>query len=710
MPKQLKASVKLDTRDAIASLRKLEQRINAVNRAVNKQSTTSSKLSTSIDRASRAADRLHKANERAATSAAKINKNYQKSSSVVGTLAKKVGSLAKAYLGVMAARAAINVSDTVTRAENQLNNLPGGSPERTAATMDKVYAAAMRSRSDYSSMLSDVGKLMTLSGEAFQNNEDNAIRFQEIMAKSYALGNMSAAEQASSMYQLTQALGAGVLQGDELRSVREGAALAYQKIEQFAQSVFKTDESLKELASQGLITSDIVVAAIMNAEDEINKSFENTNRTFADLGKAIKSNATKAFEPVGQALNRALNTGAFANIANTLGMVFNAVAKAVLFVFNIISSVFNFIVDNWPTILKVILTIATVIGVALLPKLIAQITYLAWAAMYYIVVGAQAVWAALKAAAAWVMANWPLVLMLTILAALIIAVIWVADSFVDACGIIVGSVFAAGAIIYNLGVGVLNAIMQAVWSIFVDPMMGIIEWFVNAFSGGFNGILGAAANAIGQMVSIVLGGLKIITKAIDAVAGSSLTDKISGWQTSVKSWGKTETAVTHSVEAPSIKRMSVGDAYSSGYEWGASAGQWMSDKVSGIGSLINNALGTNGSNGLPDPNDPAYDIGGAYDPSGANDDIANGLKKLGNIDDNTGKVADSMDLADEDLEYLRKIAEQEWKREYTTANIVVDMTNNNTVNGDGDLDGIVTRLADKLYEEMDYLANGVYAY
>lgn len=704
MPKQLKASVKLDTRDAIASLKRLEQRINAVNKAVNKQATTSTKLDKSIERASRTAEKLHRANEKAANSAAKIHKNYQKSGTAVSFLAKKVGMLAKTYLGIMGAKAAITVSDNVTRAENQLNNLPGGSPERTAATMDKVYAAAMRSRSDYSGMLSDVGKLMTLSGEAFQNNEDNAIRFQEIMAKSYALGNMSAAEQASSMYQLTQALGSGVLQGDELRSVREGAALAYQQIEKFAQGVFKTDESLKELASQGLITSDIVVAAIMNAEDEINKSFENTNRTFADLGKAIKSNAVKAFEPVGQALNRALNTGAFANIATTLGMVFNALAKAILFVFSILEAVFNFVADNWTIIAKVILSIAAIIAVALLPKLVAQITYLAWAAMYYIVVGAQAVWAAIQTAAAWAIANWPLLLMLAILAIIIITIIWVADSFVDACGIIVGAIFWVLGVIHNIVAFIIN-LMFGLLTLICGIAYNIGVAFVNAFY--------SAKAAFWEWVGECLNGTGLIARAVSKIAELfgldqvSIDQKISASKSKMLEPRDLEASVNASNIVPYTD---LGDMYDKGYGYGAKGGQWVSDKVSGIGDLISNSLGMGGSEGLPNPYDPAYDITGGYDPSGANDDIANGLKKLGNIDDNTGSIADSMELTDEDLDYLRKIAEQEWKREYTTANIVVDMTNNNTVNGDGDLDGIVTRLADKLYEEMDYLANGVYAY
>ena len=144
-----------------------------------------------------------------------------------------------------------------------------------------------------------------------------------------------------------------------------------------------------------------------------------------------------------------------------------------------------------------------------------------------------------------------------------------------------------------------------------------------------------------------------------------------------------------------MSRWAYGDAYATGYEWGASAGQWVSDKIDGIGSLL--------SGKLPTAFDPNYNVGGI----GNGYDVPDALK---GIEGNTGKIADSMDLTHEDLEYLRRVADMEWKKEFTTAEIKIDMTNNNQVNGDGDLDGIVTRLADKLYEEMNVLANGVYSY
>jgi hypothetical protein len=132
----------------------------------------------------------------------------------------------------------------------------------------------------------------------------------------------------------------------------------------------------------------------------------------------------------------------------------------------------------------------------------------------------------------------------------------------------------------------------------------------------------------------------------------------------------------------------------------------------GLGKLdnLNNALKDSGTGGkgskLPNPNDPALGVGGSYDPSNA----LKGIKgDVGDISGNTGAIADSMELTQEDLEYLRDVANMEWKKEFTTATVHVDMSNYNTVNGDSDLDGIVTRLADKLYEELDMVANGVYA-
>lgn len=676
--KQLTAKVRLDVTQAEKKLKLLERRINKVNNLVNKQAIATGGISVGFRNATKQVDNF--------------NKSVKKSSSSVGFLTKKVKALAATYLGVMGAKALINTSDVITSAENKLNNIPGGNAQQTQGTLDKTYAAAQRSRGDYGAMLSNVGKTMTLASDAFQNNVDNAIKFQEIMSKAYTVGGASDAEQASSMYQLVQALGSGVLQGDELRSVREGAAYAYKEIEKFAQEIYNTEESLKDLASEGKITSDIVVAAIMDAEDKINEAFNNTDRTFAQVGTSLKNTAIKAFEPVLQMLNDALNSQAGQAIVNGIGNAIIIVANLTLYLFNLIKGIYQFVVDNWTLISKIIMTIGAIIAIALLPKLFAQIQFLIWTIAYYGYVAAAAVASALTSAAAWLAANWPLLLMLTILAAIVVAIIWVADSFVDACGIIVGAVYWVGAVIYNIIAFILNTIVGLFNAILlITQNIGIA--FYNAWQ--------SAKASFWEWVSECLNGTGLIAKAVSKIAelfgldAVSIDAKISAAKGKMLDYNSMSD-ITAGFSAIDYKNLS--DSYNKGYEVGAKGGQWITDKVTGIGDWLNNKLGLNGA--LPDAFDPNYAVGGDYDPS----------KALKGIGDDTGKIADSMDLTKEDLEYLRRVADMEWKKEYTTAEIKVEMNNTNQINGDSDLDGIVTRLADKLYEEMNVVADGVYVY
>lgn len=713
--KELKAKVTLDVASATKKLDALAKHIDNVNKAVNKTSSQAAKMTNALNKTIPKITKAKQATDKWAASANKVNHNFSKSSGVIAGVTKKLKGLASTYLGVMGMKAVVNTSDTITRTKNQLNNMEGGNPERTAQAMDKIYAASQRSRSGYSEMLSDVGKLMTLSADAFQNNEDNAIRFQEIMNKSFKLGNMSAAEQASSMYQLVQALGSGVLQGDELRSVREGAALMYKEIENFAQGVLNTEESLKDLASKGVITSDIVVAAVMNAEETITKKFNNTKMTFMDAWTNIKNVAIKSFEEISSRLESALNSEAGVAIINGIGFAITVVMNTILWLWDTFASFFEWCGANWNWLGRVIVNVLAIVGIVmtalLFPKFVAWIGYILFAIQYYIVLGAQAVLAGLKAAAAWAIANWQLALIILVIAAVVSAVIWMAGSFEQAIGMIVGIIAAAGAFIYNLAVGVINGILQLLWTA-TEPFIGIIEWMLNACMGGFDTFGGAVANLIGQIISWFLSLGKVVTKIIDAIFGTDWTSGLNALQDTVLAWGKNEKGITISREAPTVasitgdklpNRIAYDVAYDAGYEIGYNGASWLTDKFSEIGDKLS---GKNGIGDLPNPNDPAYSVGGNYDPTGANDDINKALDK---IKGDTGDIADSMKLTDEDLEYLRRIAEMEWKKEFTTATVKVDMSNYNTLNSDTDLDGIVTKLSEKLQEELDAVANGVYA-
>ena len=648
MPKELKASVKLDAKSALDTLDKLQKKIDAVNKAINKTSGANNQISKNLDKANTSANNVAKnvkkvddANKKAANSANKIAGGYKKSNSAVSVLTKNLRTLASTYIGVMGAKAVLGASDTITSAENKLNYLNGGDAADTQFTMDKTYAAAQRSRGDYGDMISNVSKSMTLAGDAFQGNVDNAIRFQEIMSKAYTIGGASAAEQSSSMYQLIQALGSGTLQGDELRSVREGAPIAYKEIEKFAQGVYNTTDSLKDMASEGKITSDMVVAAMMQAGTGIDEAFANTDMTFAQAFTSIKNMALQAFRPVLQMLNDALNSDMGRAIIDGLGKAFVVVANIVLWLAGIVGQVFTWFYENWDWLKWVVLAV------------------LAAVTAHLVVLAATAFWAGLQALGAFLAGISPLYVWIIIIVLLI-------GLFMMFTGEIIGGMLGAWEVIKAVCTWISNA-----WN---NMCANLSSWFWNAIADMLEG------------VDWLLKGINKIRSAL-----GKETISIEGIR------AKADASKAKVVE----NNLDVGSAWDTGYTKGYAIGTDLKDKISSFVSLDNltSGLGLNTSSYLPGAYDSAYGVDGAYDPN----------KALKNIDGNTGKMADSMDLTSEDLEYLRKIADMEWKKEYTTASITVDMSNYNTVSGDGDLDGIVTKLADKLYEEMDYLANGVYA-
>lgn len=791
--KTLNASVKLDTKSAVSSLTKLEKKIKAVNTAINKTSTGNNKLNTAINKAVTAtnkldsatkkvanttqkvantANKVNTANEKAANSTRKMRDGYNSSNAAANRLLGTMRSLASTYLGIMGAKAVIGASDTITSAENRLNNLPGGNPQLTQESMDKVYAAAQRSRSGYGDMLSNVSKTMTLAGDSFDNNIDNAIRFQEIMAKAYTVGGASAAEQASSMYQLVQALGSGVLQGDELRSVREGAPIAYKEIEKFAQGVFNTDKSLKELASQGLITSDLVVAAIMNSEEQINKSFENTQMTFAQTWEMIKNMALQAFRPVLKTLGSIVNSDTGKAIMDGIGRGFVMLANIIIWVMDILASFFSWCAENWDWLQYVV------------------IFALAAIATWLIYTGTIAVISAVKAAVAWLMVHWQLALIIGIIALLVVAIVWLANTTVSGCQFVIIALLLVAAAILLIGiitgstaliVIAIILILIAVFIMFAQEIIGSAYWlgavlwnviagignfFVacwnwicavayNVFAGicnfgmalynvivaicknigiAFENCWIFAQNAFWGFIASVLDGLSDFEDIIDAIAEALGVDDFSfsglikdvedkqqeykefidlgdAWDAGLNTYQYKDLGTAWSDGMSTFEYKDLGEAYAAGAQVGKNIQNAVDDWGTSMKDSISNMIPSGDiESGIGDPmagsylpgiNDPTYGLGKDYDPSGM-------LDSLGNIDDNVGNISDSMDLSNDDLEYLRKIAEMEWRNEFTTAEIKIDMTNNNTVNGERDLDGIVEYLSDVLRSEMTNVAYGTH--
>lgn len=814
--KTLTARVKFDTKTAEASLKRLSRQITNLQKAVDKVTNKStSKLATHINKATTATNKLNAAVNRVATStnrvatatqrvkdatlkakdsANRLGGAYDNANRSANGLLSTIKRVAATYLGMQSIGLAIKTSDTITSAENRFNNLKGATPENTSEAMDKIYAAAQRSRSSYSGMLSDVSKTMTLAGDSFQDNIDNAIRFQEIMAKAYVVGGASATEASTSMYQLVQALGSGTLAGDELRSVREGAPIAYKEIEKFVQGVLDTELSLKDLASQGLITSDIVVAAIMNAEEEITSSFDNTQATFGQTWNNIKNTAIKAFEPVLQQLNDALNSSTGQAMIEGISNALVGLANIVSWIFSVFSSFFTWCSENWEWLKYVVVGVITVI----------LSLFAMWAA--------KAIVTAITNIISFVAQYWALLLIVAAIMAIlyvyelwrqgaistveaIIAVLFILATVALIVGIAMGAMWliwvalavAAIAVIimyFSELCGYINVGIQAIvesWLWCGNIIFGVWEWIKAAFNNAIEGIVVGFKNSVSWIVNFAMGlwnsikaiaenigiafsnawigaqnmfwgfiqacleGIQFLEPAINAIAEvfgfdgftlSGVIDNVKNKQQEYKSFvsvGDAWNSGYNTRDYVSGEYQDLGDAwskgfntydvfqdgwasnaYDSGFAWGQgiedTINQWGSqfqseDNKNGIFSDIGNMLNLDG---LLDPHDEKYGVNGGYDPSGADEDINKALEKLGNIDDNVGDIKGSMDLQDDDLEYLRKIAEMEWRNEFTTAEIKVDMSNYNTINGEQDLDGIVEHLADTLRSEMTNVAYGVH--
>ncbi len=264
----------------------------------------------------------------------------------------------------------------------------------------------------------------------------------------------------------------------------------------------------------------------------------------------------------------------------------------------------------------------------------------------------------------------------------------------SAIGIICGLVAFACANTVNLVIGLINAILHIV-SCLVEPFIGIFEWILNAVSGGFDSFGGAIANLIGNIISWFLSLGKIVTKIIDAMFGTDWTSGLNDLQDTVLSWGKTDTAITLDRDGVEIDyRMDPEKAFENGAAWG----DGLSEK---IGDFDLSAL-----LGIETPEDlegiSAEDYVFDLDNSGINDN-------LDNIATDTGAISDSMDVTQEDLKYLRDIAEQESINKYTLAEVKIEQTNHNNVSSGMDLDGVVSGLTDAVNEAVDIVTEGVHA-
>ena len=601
-------------------------------------------------------DKMEKYYIKAAKAQERLNTGMQTGTQGAVNLVSQIGKLAAAAGAGIGIKKLIGLSDQMTSTTARLSFLvdDGGSVDELEA---KIMASAQRSRAAYLDTASAVASMGSNAGAAFGSN-DELIAFMEQVNKQFVIGGASAQGQSAAMLQLTQAMAAGALRGEELNSILENAPGIARAIEQY---MGIAEGSIKSYAEKGAVSATVVKNALLSIADETNAKFNGMAMTWGQVWTQMGNIALKVTQPLLTAINW------LANNLSVIGPIVLGLGTAFL-VFQVAA--------HW-TQIAAVATAAYHAVVNLLSIGFGVLTGNTAAASAAVFTFNSALLAS--------PITWIIMLIAVVIGLLygVVAIInKVTGTSISATGLICGAVAVAGAIIANTAIGVLNAIIQYIWTIFVAPFLGIVEWILNVCNGGFNSFGDAVANLIGQIIGWFLNLGKVVTTIIDAIFGTNWTAGLESLQSSVTAWGKNENAITLDKNAPTIDyRFEYGDAWAAGNDFG----KGIDAKIGGM-----------------------FNMGGLGDTSGF--DLGDIAAYTGETANNTGKTADALAVTEEQLEYLRDIAERDAINRFTTAEVKIDMTGmTNRIDGSADLDGVISQLTESFTEALVTAAEGVHA-
>ena len=626
----------------------------------------------------------------------------------------------------------LNYSDELTLTKARIDLINDGQ-RTTAELQEDIYRAAQRSRGSYQDMAKSVAKLGMLAGDAFKNN-DEMVAFTELMNKSFTVSGASESEKSAAMYQLTQAMSSGMLQGDELRSIRENAPMFYQAI---AEYTGKSTAELKEMGANGEITADIMKNALFSAGDDIEAKMEQMPKTFGNAMTSIQNSASYYLQPVADRISEMLNSDTFQNSVNVILQIIQGLANGAIWVFDAIGNAIQFFKDNMWITIPVVTALAVVLTGLLVPALASMIgkvllSIATWAIAHWqlllvaavigIVVGAITtmnpvlltlagiIGILVLAYAAWQVAQWAtntamyacpivwiIVLVIALVAAIYLFIDWIAKATGIASsglGMIAGGVNVVIQFFKNLGLMVANialaignaigALASNMMTAFGNAIKSIQAWFWGLLETGTNVILGITEmlNKL-PFVDIDTKGLtsaakKYAKKKADAEDSKeeykNIADEFNKGMSTFEAFGDSW----------------VSDAFNDGKAWGDNAAASIADAV---GSFDPSAM-LEGI--MPDMDQTQPDMGG-YDYSSMIDPNGNLPVSI-----EADKTSNEVDISDEDLKLLKDIATKDYMLNYKhiTPNVNIQFGD---VKETADINAIKDELDRMMQEELSEL-------
>jgi tape measure domain-containing protein len=628
-----------------------------------------------------------------------ISAGTQQANELTNTIKRAVA----AYVSIQSVGKALNISDELVQTTSRLNMMNDG-VQTTAELVNMVYAAAQDARGSFSQMADVVARFGNNAKDAFSSSEE-VVAFADLIQKQMTIAGASTQEAANAELQLSQALGSGVLRGDELNSIFEQAPNLIQNIADYLDVPIG---KIREMAADGELSADVVKAAIFSAADDINSKFNEMPMTWGQIWQSMQNTALIAFQPVLQRLNDLANSEAFQTFIQGAIEAMATLANILLNVFEVAASVGAFIGDNWSIIAPIIYGVIAALGAYLaIMGIVNAITAISAAidatkaAADALAAGQTFLWTVqqygLNAALAMCPITWIIVLIIALIAiifAVCNAIAKMTGIANSGFGVITGGVNVVIQFFKNLGLTVANialgignaiaALASNMMTAFHNAICSVQSWFYNLLSTALSVIEGICS-ALNKLPFVEFDYSGISSAADDyAAKASEAAGNKEDYQSISDAFNEGFTTFD------AFQDGWASDAFNAGAAWG----DGIADKVSNF-SLSD----VFGQTDIPNVGDYTSGFNDAIANSGVGDSI-------GNIDDNTGKIKDSLDVTEEDLKYLRDIAEQESINRFTTAEVTINQTNNNNVSSDTDLDGFITALDDAMGEAIDEVTNG----
>ena len=643
--------------------------------------------------ANREVDNMAEGYRRAAQQEEVLNRGLRNGASAADGMLGRVKSLVATLAAGAGIKAILGMSDKMTSTSARLSFLvdDGGSVD---ALEQKIMASAQRSRAAYLDTASAIASMGANAGSAFSDN-DELIAFMEQVNKQFVIGGATAEGQSAAMLQLTQAMAAGALRGEELNSILENAPGIARAIESY---MGVAEGSIKQYAEQGLITSEVVKNALFSVADETNAKFESMPMTWAQVWTTMQNKALSIFDPILARINQVANSERFSTVTDGIISGLAGIAAVAGVVLDLLISGGALVVDNWswisPIVWGLVAAFLAYNTVALITNgingamaLAEGVKAAALAMSTGATFAATAAQYGLNAALLACPITWIVVLVIALVAAFYAAVAAIhhfAGTSLSATGLIMGAFAVAGAFLINLVLGVVNFVIGLGVELY-----NLIATFANFFANVFNDPVGAIINLFAGMFDFILGIVESAASLIDTVLGTDMSSAVAGFRNTVAT--KVEEIVGDQVEVMEkldasdyqIQRIEYGDAWAAGND----LGKGIEDAV---GGLFDFDLGT------------GEDYGAGF----TMDDIANSAALTA---ENTGATADALTASNEELAYLRDIAEREAINRFTTAEVRIDMTGmTNRIEGNADLDGVISELTNGFTEALVTAAEGVH--